>query len=407
VTWRRTRLKYLASIPIVNGLGEAATLEDDSWPRYIRTTDFAGPRELRDETRATLPPDVAKKAEVRRGDILMSAAGTVGRTFLYDSDDPACFAGYLVRFRPRTDLDPRFVSYWTESPTFLDQIETGKVTSTIDNFSAGKYQNLSITVPDVRTQRAIADFLDTETARVDSLIAKKQQLAAALRHRFHAQLEAVIGQSAAPIAAVGRFVRSLGQGSSPQAGTSPATDGEWGVLKLSAVKQGRFEPHENKSLGPEWVGDDALVPRVGDLLITRANTPNLVGDVCAVDVQPEKLMISDLIYRVRLDSRLLPEYAAYALRTADARHQLSSAARGSSQSMVKLRGEDLRQVRLPVPTVEGQREAVNSLDEAWCRARHVLTRIERQLVLLREHRQALIAAAVTGEFEFEVPGVAA
>ena len=45
----------------------------------------------------------------------------------------------------------------------------GKVVSTIDNFSAGKYQNLQCPAPDLTTQRQIADYLDNETARIEAL----------------------------------------------------------------------------------------------------------------------------------------------------------------------------------------------------------------------------------------------
>ena len=45
---------------------------------------------------------------LRPGDIVMTAAGTIGKSLLYHSEDAACYAGYLVRFRPRSDVDERF-----------------------------------------------------------------------------------------------------------------------------------------------------------------------------------------------------------------------------------------------------------------------------------------------------------
>jgi len=97
VTWQANRLKFLAAEPIRNGLGEAGAQDDSSWPRYIRTTDIAGPRTLREDVFASLPPEVAQRAMLRRGDIVMTAAGaTIGKTLLYDSDKPACYAGYLA-----------------------------------------------------------------------------------------------------------------------------------------------------------------------------------------------------------------------------------------------------------------------------------------------------------------------
>lgn len=72
-------LKYLAAIPIVNGLGLSGSFTDDSWPRYIRTTDIGGPRRLREDVFASQPREVARRAIVQRGDILMTAAGAHDR----------------------------------------------------------------------------------------------------------------------------------------------------------------------------------------------------------------------------------------------------------------------------------------------------------------------------------------
>jgi len=82
--WNVTRLKYLAAIPITNGLGEAGTYSDPEWPRYVRTTDIRDARSLRLDVFASLPPEVAAKALLAKGDILATAAGaTIGKSTTY------------------------------------------------------------------------------------------------------------------------------------------------------------------------------------------------------------------------------------------------------------------------------------------------------------------------------------
>ena len=121
--WRQTRLKYLAATPITNGLGEAGQYDDPEWPRYVRTTDIEGPGSLRSDVFASLPPDIAAGAPLRRGDILMTAAGaTIGKSTTYLEEGPACYAGFLVRFRPGQEVDGRFVAYWMQSAPYWDQI---------------------------------------------------------------------------------------------------------------------------------------------------------------------------------------------------------------------------------------------------------------------------------------------
>ena len=190
MTWQPTRLKYLAATPITNGLGEAAQQGDAEWPRYIRTTDIANPRRLHDDRKVTLPPEVARRALVQPDDLLMCAAGSLGKVYLHSGGEPACYAGYLVRFRPQQDLvDPRFIAYWAESQPFSDQIAVGAVRSTIDNFSAGKYQQMELSIPALEDQRRIADFLDAETVRIDRLNILRQRQRDLLLERRAGALE--------------------------------------------------------------------------------------------------------------------------------------------------------------------------------------------------------------------------
>ena len=191
--WSTVPLKHLARLPITNGVGEAAEFDDPSWPRYIRTTDIAGPRDLRPDTFRSLPPEVAKRAPLRQGDIVMTAAGaTIGKSLLYGSTEVACYAGYLVRFRPKPEVDGRFISYWMESGDYWAQIAKGKVVSTIENFSAGKYQNLSCPAPSTEVQNTIADLLDSETSLIDTLLAKQQRTIELLHERRQALITAAV-----------------------------------------------------------------------------------------------------------------------------------------------------------------------------------------------------------------------
>jgi type I restriction enzyme S subunit len=84
----------------------------------------------------------------------------------------------------------------------------------------------------------------------------------------------------------------------------PAEGDELGVLKLSAVSGGHFDASENKQLEEIPEGQVVLSPRRHDLLMTRANTPLLVGDVCVVKEDHANLILPDLIYRLRVDHRV-------------------------------------------------------------------------------------------------------
>jgi type I restriction enzyme S subunit len=89
-------------------------------------------------------------------------------------------------------------------------------------------------------------------------------------------------------------------GESPKAEGRPAGPHEQGVLKVSAVSWGRFNPQENKALPAGYPLDSALTVRAGDLLLSRANTVELVGAVVLVEKDHPNLMLSDKTLRLAL-----------------------------------------------------------------------------------------------------------
>lgn len=165
VDGRPISLKHLAAAPLTNGLGLPGEHADPSWPRYIRTTDIAGPFALRDDVFASQHPAVAQAARVRVNDILMTAAGaTIGKSVLITESVDACYAGFLVRFRPATWVEPRYIAYWMQTQDYWGQIERGAVRSTIDNFSASKYRNLTVPIPAGEQMHDLVRILDEEWA---------------------------------------------------------------------------------------------------------------------------------------------------------------------------------------------------------------------------------------------------
>ncbi len=311
----------------------------------------------------------------------------------------------LFVFKPSCAIDARYLFYVTASQDF-----TGHGTATIygahgvrrvDDQFARDYR---VWLPPLATQRAIAGYLDRETARIDALTAAKKRMVGLLEDRRNARRDDMLTNVGAPVIKLGRFVRSIGQGVSPQAEDRSVDEDEWGVLKLSAVKGGYFIPSEHKALPADVLPIPAMVPCPGDLLVTRANTPSLVGDACAVTVPAPRLMLCDLIYALRLTLDLDPEYAAHALLTRHARGQLSSTARGTSQSMVKLRGEDVKSVAIPIPPIVVQRSLVAALNRENRRIDAMAEALSVSITLLQERRQALITAAVTSELD--IPGAA-
>ena len=173
--WEVRKLKYLVKTPLQYGANEPSSFSDPTQPRYIRITDIDDDGTLRSETFKSLPEEIARPYLLQEGDLLFARSGaTVGKSFLYSASwGRACFAGYLIR--AQLDLKkcaPKFIYYFVNSRSYWNWVENILIQATIQNISAEKYANLFIPTPSIPEQRAIADYLDRETGRIDALIQK-------------------------------------------------------------------------------------------------------------------------------------------------------------------------------------------------------------------------------------------
>jgi type I restriction enzyme S subunit len=204
---------------------------------------------------------------------------------------------------------------------------------------------------------------------------------------------------------VKHVTRSIEQGWSPQCDGFPvASTEEWGVLKVGCVNGGRFDPEENKALPAELTPIPELGISAGDVLISRANTRELVGGAVCVSADHPNLLLCDKLYRLRLnDAVCLPQWLAVYLRSDAARGQIELAASGASQSMVNIGQGTILDLPMPLPTRDEQSQILVFLDRETGKIDALVAEQERLIALLKEKRQAVISQAVTKGLDASAP----
>ncbi len=179
-TYSICKLKYLLKNPLKYGANESGIPYSDSLPRYIRITDITPDGNLKYTGKLSLSEESAKDYILEDGDILFARSGaTVGKTFIYyQSYGRSAYAGYLIKASLNNKVSPKFVYYYTCSSLYEIWKNSIFIQSTIQNIGADRYANLPVPVPKtLQEQEEIADYLDAKCAKIDKLIAKKEQLA--------------------------------------------------------------------------------------------------------------------------------------------------------------------------------------------------------------------------------------
>ena len=287
-----------------------------------------------------------------------------------------------------------------------------------------------VPVPSPEEQKKIAAFLDWKTGQIDALIAKKQALIEKLKEKRLAVITQAVTKGLDPSALLKdthipwlgevpkhwdikrlRFAtEKIEQGWSPQCDNQPAEDEAWGVMKVGCVNGDRFDPLENKALPLDLVllAEYELQPK--DILVSRANTKELLGSAAIVpeDVRA-KLLLCDKLFRLRTVSDVDGEFLTFYLRTPTARYQYEREATGASGSMQNIGQGTLKNLVVPLPPIDEQRQICRRIKFETEKLDLLLQQSESAIARLTEYRTALITAATTGQIDVrnvEIPAQA-
>jgi len=129
------------------------------------------------------------------------------------------------------------------------------------------------------------------------------------------------------------LVTSSEAGWSPSCPETPRQGGRWGVLKVSAVSWGKFDPAANKELPNELAPRPEYEVRPGNFLLSRANTAELVARSVVVGEAPPRLMLSDKIIRLTFAEGVNRAFINLCNNSSAARSYYAAKASGTSSSM--------------------------------------------------------------------------
>jgi type I restriction enzyme S subunit len=402
--------------------GSAITGEHyaDEGARVIRLGNVGGARWI-DSDKAYLPFDYwasLRSHHAIGGDVVIAGRGDdgnpVGRACVVPELGPALVKADCYRLRLDTSqADPRFLAWFLSSSAGLAQAMRLADGATRPRLTLGKALGLRVPVLPLAGQRAIANYLERETKVIDHLIAAKRQMVALLDERWQVVMSnAVAGKLTAPNASR--------RGTSVPWLTDVPLDWREGHLK-HAAKLGTG--HTPSRLHPEW-WTDLTIPwittgevyqmrsdRIENITETREAISELGMTNSSATLHPAGTVVlcrtasagySAIMAQDMATSQdfatwtcgpmLRPRFLLLCLR-AMRQDLLGRLAMGSTHQTIYM--PDIEAIKIPLPPVDEQDAIVT---QAYSRQRALdvcSRRLDRQIVLLQERRQALITAAVT------------
>jgi type I restriction enzyme S subunit len=180
---------------------DASRISGEHLRPYLRNVDVQWDRiNLRDLPEMDFDTADRIRYSLRSGDLLVCEGGEVGRTAVWTGELQECYyQKALHRLRPYAGSDtPRFFYYVMQASSKAGRFTAGTNPNTIDHLTAVQLSRYRFAFPSTDEQRAIVDFLDQETAKIDALVAKKERLIELLQEKRTALITQAVAKGLDP-----------------------------------------------------------------------------------------------------------------------------------------------------------------------------------------------------------------
>ena len=318
--------------------------------------------------------------------------------------------------KPGPDLDGRYLYYVTVDPRFRKLGEAWM-------FGAAGQQRVPedfvrdyrIAVPPLSQQRAIADYLDRETARLDALVAEHRRLLDLLDEKRVTLITSAVVRGlnrAVPFRDSGvpwigeipahwelwklGHVALVGNGSTPNRGRREYwEDGDVPWLNSSVVNRGEVTGAEQFVTRLAVRECHLPIVKRGAVLVAATGQGKTRGRAAVLSM--DAAVSSHIAFIISEGPHLSPWYLKWTLSAAY--DYLRSISDDVGATKGALYCEELANLLVPVPPAAEQREIVREIAARTRAIDELAAEAERTTALLRERRSALIAAAVTGRID--------
>jgi type I restriction enzyme, S subunit len=386
--------------------------------QYLRNIDVQWDRvNIQDLPEMDFPPRERERYMVRSGDLLVCEGGEVGRTAIWRGEIDECFyQKALHRVRPRSEREaPRFFYYLMSMVASRGVFAAIGNQNTIDHLTAVQLKHYRFPFAPEEEQRAIAAFLDRETARIDTLVTKKERLIELLQEQRTALITRAVTKGLDPnipmknsgvewLGAIPahwgvnrtKFAARLRSGHTPSRQHpeywQDCTIPWFGLADVWQIRDGRIECvyETTEKISELGLANSAarLLP-MGTVILSRTASVGFSA-VLGVDMATTQDFVNWVC-----GPTLRPEYLLYVFRSME--HEFRRLTMGSTHQTIYM--PDVGGFSTPIPPLPEQDQVVAVIRKETVRIDALVAKVGDAIDRLSELRAALICAAVTGKID--------
>jgi len=366
---------------------------------YIATKNVSYNRSINYENGIKVPYEEINSFRIAKKDSILICAegGSAGRKIGHLSQD-VCFVNKLFALATNDDVLSRYVFYWYQNNSFQAEFKSA-MTGIIGGVSKGKFQQLKIPVAPFAEQKMIASLLDKAFTSIEQAKANIEKNLLNAKETFQGKLNEIFSQgddSWKYLALSETLTNQPRNGWSPPA-KNHADEGT-PVLTLSSVTGFEFKQSKIKYTSAEtkegahyWVAN-------GDLLITRSNTPELVGHVAIASNIEAPTIYPDLIMKMSVNPDIaLTRFIYYQLRSTKLRGLIMGLAKGANPTMKKINKAAVQNLPVSLPTIDQQQKLIEEFDHISVELELIISAYQKKLQTIESLKKSILQKAFSGE----------
>ena len=387
--WEEKRLKHLAT---VNDEALPETTDPSMEITYVDIGNVDSIQGITDVEELVFEnaPSRARRI-VRQGDVIISTVRTYLRAIaqIQTTDANLIVSTGFAVIRPR-QMDDGFVAYAVNAPYFVERVVAHSVGVSYPAINASELACLDIAFPPLSEQRAIAAFLDRETAKIDALVAKKERLIELLQEKRTALISDAVTKGLDPDA-------PLKDSGVEWLGEIPA---HWEVKQLRwaiTFQRGHDLPSDDREEGDVPVVSSSGISSMHSKAVAKA--PGIVTGRCGTIgqfylINQSYWPLNTALYSIDLHGNE-PSFLLYMLIHMSPLFFLHSI----KSAVPAVDRKDVHADHTAVPHLSEQRAIAAFLDRETAQIDALVAKVREVIDRLKELRTALISAAVTGKID--------
>lgn len=422
--WIISPLKFYFDVQLGKMLQPKQENSDDIEINYIKAINVQW-KEVNTENLSQMwcsPKDI-EKYEVKNGDLLVCEGGEVGRCSIVNNlKELTIIQNAVHRIRPNENSNTLFLNYFIQHIANSSWFNILCNKATIAHLTSEKLLNTIIALPSLAEQVSIANFLDKKTEKIDRLISHQQALLEKLSEKRTALItEAVCGRVRLPTALndnetlsgsnaplrnsgiewlgevpehwetwkITHLINLIGSGTTPKSDNLDYYDGNTLWVTTSELRENYISDTKQK-ISQEALNDHSALKIYPPNSVAIAMYGATIG---RLGILEKEATFNQACCIFSPSKKLHHKFLFYWLW--HRRPILISLSNGGGQP--NLSQDDLKKIKLAIPSYEEQTAIVNYLDTETAKIDRLQHKIERVIERLKEYRSALITQVVTGK----------